>query len=121
MTSSKGIGVTSERSFISSSQYLLGSTSECMDMICPSLIKVGPRSSMISLSFFGVTPRVMLCFRSTAVFSLSLELYSIGSILLILVRILPAVFLLFLLGLLCFLLEYLLLPRRQLLRRHLIH
>ena len=41
---------------------------------------------MMSLSFFGVTPRVILCFLKTDVISFSLELYSIGSLLLIRIR-----------------------------------
>ena len=47
---------------------------------------VGPRSSKISRSFSGVTPRVMPCFRSTAVISLNRPLYSGASCLLILTR-----------------------------------
>ena len=58
-TTSNGIGVTSEFSFISSSQYAFGRISECSDIICPSLIYVGPSSSRMTRSFSGVTPRVI--------------------------------------------------------------
>ena len=49
--------------------------SERMDMICPSLMKVGPRSVRMRRSFSGETPRVMACLWRTAVISFSLSLY----------------------------------------------
>src|SRR5699024_2749716 len=66
---SKGIGATSERSRINSSQYFFGRISECMEAICPSLIYVGPSSSRIRRSFSGVTPREIACLWSTEVIS----------------------------------------------------
>ena len=44
-------------------------------MICPSLMKVGPRSVRMRRSFSGETPRVMACLWRTAVISFSLSLY----------------------------------------------
>ena len=76
------MGFTSDRSFISSSQYRLGRMSECMDMIWPILIKVGPRSSSIIRSFSGVSPFVISYLCRTAVISRSLLLYSMDSSLL---------------------------------------
>ena len=40
-------------------------------MICPSLMKVGPRSVRMRRSFSGETPRVMACLWRTAVISLA--------------------------------------------------
>ena len=44
-------------------------------MICPSLMKVGPRSVRMRRSFSGETPRVIACLWRTAVISFSLSLY----------------------------------------------
>lgn len=78
-TSENDIGATSERRRISSSQYRFGKISECIDIICPNLINVGPKSSKIRRSFSGDTPLVILCFRSTPVISFNLSLYSCDS------------------------------------------
>ena len=47
-------------------------------MICPSLMKVGPRSVRMRRSFSGETPRVMACLWRTAVISFSLSFYPVG-------------------------------------------
>ena len=49
--------------------------SEWSAIICPIFTNVGPRSSMIKRSFFGLMPCVILCFRSTEIISLNLELF----------------------------------------------
>ena len=75
-TSENDMGVTSDVSFISSSQYLFGRISECRDIICPSFIYVGPSSSRMMRSFSGETPLVILLRESTSRISFSLVLLS---------------------------------------------
>ena len=55
-TSSRSIGSTSVRSFVSSSQKLCGRISERIERICPAFTKVGPSSSRSLRSVTGVSP-----------------------------------------------------------------